>query len=1165
MNRSSFAFADFSLHGFALWKWPLRLVLCLLLGTILLPPALRAQTAGTGAIAGSITDQSGASVAEAQVKATNEATGEVRTAVSTAAGNYTMPLLLPGLYSLEISKPGFKLAQVSHVSVVVTETTAFNVRMDLGQIAEKVIVEAQTEQLQTQSSALGDVTSGEQIRALPLVTRNYTQIIGLSPGVAADVTNAAELGRGSGGVSDGAPVSQGGMQWDNNFHMDGVEINDLQNSGALSGGVAIPNPDAVQEFKVQTGLYDASYGGHAGANVNLVTKSGTNQWHGTAFEYFRNDDMNANDFFRNKNKQPRGVLKQNQFGFAAGGPIKKDKLLFFTSYQGTRQRNGLDMACSSTVNSPPLTNDRSAAALGALFAGQTGAFGGTAIAADGSNISSQALALLNAKLPNGQFIIPTAQTVNAALAANPATLDVAGQSSFSVSCPYTEDQFVTNADFIQSQKSKFTGRFFFANSDVTNTFPFGNGEVPGTPRGTTIDFRNVSITWTYVFSSSLVNEATVGYHRLFSIGNPKTSFTYASIGASAPEPDNSFPVLLIADSNTFIGGNGQAFQIAQNSYDFSDSLFYTHGKHSFHFGGGLSRVEDNFTKFHFLGLSAFLSFPDFLLGLPGLPFPGNNGTPVSNIIESEDFTGLSDRYWRVWDNNLFAQDDFKLTSRLTLNLGFRYDHIGDLGDNLGRNSGFFLSLANPNPPATGTLAGFVVPSNFKGTVPAGVTKIGNNLGVNGDGQDTLNPRVGFAWQLPHTNRFVLRGGYGIFHSQLNGQPFLQLITAPPFGIIRTPTNVFPNDSASWAVPFQPFPVLPQFIPYSPTTNQSITTFAQNYRPPRISRYGLNVQTQLANDLVLEVGYVGARGQHLLREREFDQASLASAANPIRGQTTNTVANVSQRAPLLGFSIPGSVQIESAGASWYNALETSLNKRFAHGLQFLASYTFSKDLATDPTTSTGVNGGVAIGNQNDPRSRYGPDSFTRPHRFIASYLWELPGPKNRKSLVGQVLGGWQLAGVTTVQSGHNLTLVATNATNAFGVSGPGGDRAELLPNCQLAKSGSIQSRLSTSYFNTSCVTSFPVIGDDGVATGFGNSGVGILRGPDQNNYDLSLIKRFPLHREGMNLEFRSEFFDAFNHPQFADPTLDVTVKSAAGQITSTSVSARVIQLALKLNF
>jgi len=377
-----------------------------------------AQTAGTGGLSGTVFDPRGGSVVGAQIAVTSQATGEARTVISNSRGVYVVPALLPGLYTLEALKDGFKILHVRDVKITVTEAAALDLRLEIGQVSERVTVEGYAEQLQTESSTLGRVTSGEQVRDLPLVTRNYTQIVSLNPGVAADVNDAGAIGRGNLGQGGVPIVSNGGTESDNNVQMNGVGINDLQSSGYFSGGVAIPNPDTIQEFKVQTGQYDASYGRNAGANVDVITKGGSNDFHGALWEFFRNEDLNANTFFRNAAAQPRPVLKQNQFGFDLGGPVKHDKLFFFTSYQGTRQRNGLDVSCSSSVTSPPITNDRSAAALGQLFAGQQGAIQtalggvGPAIASDGSNINPVALALLQMKLPNGQYVIPTPQTVD---------------------------------------------------------------------------------------------------------------------------------------------------------------------------------------------------------------------------------------------------------------------------------------------------------------------------------------------------------------------------------------------------------------------------------------------------------------------------------------------------------------------------------------------------------------------------------------------------------------------------------------------------------------------------------------------------------------------------------------------------------------------------------
>jgi hypothetical protein len=1046
----------------------------------------------------------------------------------------------------------------------VTETRTLNVALQVGSVSESVQVDSSTEQLQTQSSALGHVTNEEMVENLPLVTRNYTQIIALSPGVAADVTNAGGLGRGSGSSGDEPFVANGGAGSDNNFQMNGMEINDLQGSGFFSGGVAVPNPDTIQEFKVQTGQYDAAYGRNAGANVDVVTKGGSNQFHGTLFEFFRNEALNANEYFRKLNNQPRQVLRQNQFGFTFGGPIRKDKLFFFTSYQGTRQLNGIDVNCSSSVSTPPLTNDRSAAALGALFAGQTGLFGGSAILPDGSNIAPQALALMQLKLPDGSFVIPTPQRID------PET--GLGTNAFSIPCKFSEEQFMANADWQQSEKSKFSGRFFFANSHDNRSLPtsnLGDPTVPGFPLATTNHFRNFSLTHTYLFGNSLLNQAEIAYHRQFTIIDQKEAFHFSDVGINAPAFDNSIPAIDVSGAFA-LGGNGQGLQDAQNFYAFQDDLVWTRGRHSLRFGGGLNRGQNNFTKFHFLAGLIFLSVPDFLLGQDA----ATNGTPFSNVFASIDLPGLFDRAYRVWEYNGYAQDDVKLTSRFTLNLGLRFEHIGDLGDELGRNASFDPARANPNPPPAGSFDGFVVSENYKGSLPAGVTKIDNDLGFRGDGQNTWNPRIGFAWQLPPSRRVVLRGGYGVYHQRLTGQPLIQLLLNQPFALLRRPA-ASENSAATFANPFPPgAPVLPSFTPYSPATQLSEVTFAQNFRSPIFQRYSLNLQSELARNFVLEVGYVGARGTHLIRQRSANQALSASPTNSIRGETTNTFDNISLRSPLLGWSNSTLVQTESAGSNWYNSLTTSVSKRFSHGLQFLASYTFARDLATESFSTTGANGGFAEGDQNDAHARYGPDDFIREHRFVVSYVYDLPFFRQQRSALERILGGWRVAGVTVIQSGHRLPVLSTNAFNAFGISGFGGDFAQLGP-CTLAQvntSGSVTDKLNK-YINQSCFPSdanglpvFPVVGADGVATGFGNTRPGIVHGPDQRNTDLSLIKQFvlPWPNDRANIEFRAELFNAFNTPQFSDP--DNEQDSATfGQVLSTAVAPRIVQFALKLNF
>ncbi|MGH9844267.1 MAG: TonB-dependent receptor domain-containing protein [Blastocatellia bacterium] len=1156
----------------------IQTVFALALWIMVAAPLCSAQTASTGALSGAITDPTGAVVPGVQIKVTSEATGETRTVTSRSDGTYVVPLLSPGSYRVEAEGKGFKRGTLSGVRVEVTETATLDVRLEVGATDETVTVNADAAVVQTESSTLGRVTDEKVVVSLPLVTRNYTQILGLSPGVTTNVTNAAEVGRGSGGTSGNFGGGVGGngtyvhgaRSYENNFQMNGVGINDLQSNGTFSGGVAIPNPDTIQAFKVQTGQYDASFGRNVGANVNVVTKGGSNAFHGALFEFFRNDALNANDFFTNRAGRKKGILRQNQFGATMGGPVVKNKLLFFGSYQGTRQGNGL--ANPVTVFAPALTGDRSAAAIGSLFASASQRGGnGIAIRADGTNINPIALKLLQMKLPDGSFLIPTPQTIDPSQ-----QFARRGSSTLNIPRFFNEDQYMINLDFLHTARSKFEGRFFAARGESFSMIPAG-GNTPGFPIAAKTAFRTFTLSHTYVFSSKLFNEARLGFNRtLLTQGPPSVPFRFTDLGINAPPQANDLPTISIGGSHSLSAAPVTAF--IQNHYSLTDTLSYVRGPHTLRGGGDLTFSQVN-TGFGAVGTINFATFADFLLGLNATQSVAQGGTATSNVLSSSSSLGLRDRAYRVRNGSLFLQDDYKVTRRLNLNLGLRYERIGHLYDKQGRNSNFDFALANPNPPATGSLAGFIVPEHFAGgSAPAGVKQLDGKLVVNGDGQNAFGPRLGFAWQvLPNSSRLALRGGYGLYYSRLASQTPFQLSFGQPFALgLTTPLG----GVASFSNPFPPFPTaFPVWTPYTPTSNLSFATLAPDYRPSMTQQYSLNIQSQLAHDFLLEVGYVGTRGMHLLRTRSPNQALLASASNPIRGVTTNTVANIPQRVPFQGLAT-GVRLIETAGESFYNGLEASLTKRFSRGLQFLASYTFSKSLDTDAANvdATG-NATNTIGDQNDPRSRYGRSAFDRAHRLVLSYVYQFPIPAERAGLYGKVLGGWGLAGVTTIQTGQALTFSALNANNVF-FGSTVADRAQLSPNCtyaDLTTSGGVSQRLN-GYFNRACfftpdatgALTVPVAPPAvGSGVGFGNSGVGIVEGPGQNNSDFVALKRTPLRwpTEASNLEFRAEFFNVFNHAQFANPSTGAGVAGQAtfGTITATTVSPRVVQFALKLNF
>lgn len=1140
---------------------------------------LLAQSSGTGAISGVVTDTSGAVVPDVQITITNQQTGDTRNLRSSSTGSFTASSLAPGKYRVEASKSGFRTLTVSQLPVDVANIVPLNMKLEVGAASQTVNVEANAEQLQLETASLGRVTTGELVQTLPLVTRNYTEIIGLNPGVNTDVTNAGTLGRGDGGNptnsgAQGGVSAAGSSLMDNNFQLNGITVNDFQQSGQFSGGIPIPNPDTIQEFKVQTAAYDASAGRDAGANVNVVTRTGQNAFHGTLFEFLRNEDMNANDYFRKQAKQGRAELRQNQFGFTLGGRIIRDKLFFFSSYQGTRQKNGLDSRCSSQFFEPAFTNDRSAAALGALFAGQPTFFqnlllskglppavvalvGGPTVLPDGSNISPQALALLNLKLPNGQFLVPTPQTVNAGK-----SFAQQGFSAISVACPFNEDQGMLNLDYNQSDKSRWEFRAFRVNSTeqlTLNTPNLGGSPVPGFPTNVPNKFRDFSVTNEYIFNSRLLNQVVIGLHQDLTATNQAQPFQWSTLGSTV----NSFDILpqVSVLGSVGIGGNGQTIAFGQNTYQIEDNVSWTRGRHNIRFGAGGERYDDNIKSFNFLSGAIFGTWSDLLLGQSA----AQNGTLLSNVLASVDLPGELARHFRAYDWNAYVQDDIHVTSRFTLNAGFRFERLGDVGEYTGRNANFDFAAANPNPGPAGSLQGFVVANNFPAPLPPGVAQSDNNLALKGTGQNTINPRVGFAWQLPGSDKVVLRVGYGVYHQRLSGQPFVQTLTNQPWAIVRQNVGV-PNAAASFANPFAPLAItFPNFLPYSPTTNIGGETFSQNFRPPMIQHYSLNVQDQLTSNTVLEIGYLGSRGTRLLTTTSPNEALNASPSNPIRGETTNTFTNFPLRVPVPGLSSQSFFQIESTGQSWYNALEASLTQRTRWGLQLQASYTWAKSLSDTLDASSGFNGGSQIGDQFDRHHDYGWDAFVRPQRFVLSFSYQLPFFNDRgRSLMGEALGGWGLSGVYTIQSGEHLSVFNTNTFNVNGLSFTDGDFVQVVPGCNIATSGSTQKRLGN-YLNPSCFTDFPTIAADGT-TGFGNSRPGIFVGPGQNNLDLAFFKRFGIKTwtEASNLEFRAEAFNALNHPQFANP--DSSFDSPTfGTISSTAVNPRVLQLALKFNF
>jgi hypothetical protein len=510
------------------WLW----ILVLIAAFLALTPSLLAQSAGTGAVTGRVTDATGAVIPGVTVTLTSADTNQTRTTTSDENGSYRFALLPPGNYGARFAIPGFKTSEVSLVTVRVTETVALDRALEVGAQTEAVTVETQTEVLQTTTSTLGGTVGGTTVTQLPLSTRNYTQILALSAGTNTTANNATAFGKGTQNMS-----VNGNDPGQNNFQMDGVNVTNFANSGTagdsgLYAGIGVPSPDALQEFKVQTSTYDASYGRNPGANVNVVTKSGTNQFHGAAFEYLRDSIFNANSFFYNRDNRAsattKQILNQNQFGGVIGGPVIKNKLFAFFSYQGTRQKNGIDSGGFTNALLPPIpAGDRRApgfaAALGAANCAQNhpradgsldpnfGAFGGQNVACDGSNINPVALNILNLKLDDGSYFFPSSGTSGYR------------QQSFSSPAIYNSDQELANFDYVQSTKNTISGRWF--NTKDPQVSPL-RGQLPGSPLKILFSNTYAVLKATSILTNSLVNEGRVSYQRNLSTQN-------------APAPPNS--------------------------------------------------------------------------------------------------------------------------------------------------------------------------------------------------------------------------------------------------------------------------------------------------------------------------------------------------------------------------------------------------------------------------------------------------------------------------------------------------------------------------------------------------------------------------------------------------------------------------------------------------
>jgi Carboxypeptidase regulatory-like domain len=1156
---------------------------------------LWAQSSTTGALRGTVTDTSGHAIPGAVVTLINGTTGQAQDAVTNENGLYGFSLLSPGTYEVIFAAKGFKTAVAMSVVVNVSEAPELDAQIELGAADERVTCQCRLTQAATASS--GTLVDSKTLTAVPLTTRNFTQVLSMSSGSAANVNNAGLLGNGSQDVNVNGSIAVGLYTVD----------------GAASAST-VPNPDTITEFKIQTSQYDAGYGARV-PNTNLVTRSGENDFHGDAWEFVRNDIFNANSFFQNANGRPKATLKQNQFGGTIGGPIKKDKLFFFGSYQGTRQVNGLDNTASlDTVILPPLTNDRSAATVGSEFcptnkpanlrARYSTFAGGVQVACDGSNINPVALKILQLKLPDGSYLIPTPQTILSS------GVDAGlGLSAFSLKSTYDENQSLANLSYIISKKHTLTGRLYYATAHNNRAFASSFLRAPDTPPtpGFPVIQDDINVITSAQLSSVLTPNIANEARMTFTVNraDPTLPGLPSAISVGMTPATALAPLLpditMRGPLGDFQAGNVLSDFLNYNkTFSWADTVSWTHGRHTTRAGVfALIQPMESSNISLARGRLTFQSFSDFLLGMNA----AQNGSPrgLSNIqaIEADEGPGpkgnviLLLRYNHVAG---FVEDDIKINGRLTVNLGLRWEY---LPPSFGRNHDLgnaWTSLLEtvPVPPASGTYAGITVPPGYDpnrinpytgqpfGPPPSGVpVRPNNGYYENGAPWDAFAPRFSFAWQPGRKqSRVAVRGGYGWFYQPLsdrgnatgtpseNIQPFAQLIGA-----------VGPSNGASTLQnPFPPTTL--GFTLRTPTSHLSDRVIGQHFDNPKLQQWNLNVQYAFSSNLTLDLGYVGSHGTKLFLLHGTNQPFLASPGQPLNCGlpttpaglgvtpaifanlgidasgcvTTNTSVNAQWRVPIVGDTPTGLLGHQYLGGSWYESGQATLRQQVTHRLNFQFAYTFSKALANT----------TAYNDQRNLDLDFGPTNFDRSHRLIANFNYELPS-LTRSGFVGAASRGWSISGIVIVQSGTPMTLTDKNGSVVYGFAGtstiticPGSTFNNLLT------PGATISRLRN-YFNKSPICPAPAIGSDG-STGYGNTGVGIVRGPGQFNTDVSIGKITTVGgiRENAQLAFRTEFYNALNHPQFANP--GTTFGTATfGVITQTSVAPRLIQFGLKYIF